>query len=733
MIVNKPEQISEKRLSKIEYSVNDFSGIVRAVREIVSRETIERKNKNALCSDFATLDIETSSIARLTGWNNTETDLGFLYLAQMYIGTKCFIFRTIENLVTAIEYISEILNENKATLVIYVHNLSFEWQFLKSYIQVNDVFAIKARRIARIYAYNRAIEFRCSYLLSNMSLEKFTENYCDEQYRKDKELIDYEIMRYPWSELDNDIIYYSLMDVITLYQAVSSIMNREGDTLATIPMTNTGYVRRACRDACLGSNTKKYNTHASAATYKKSSNYRKMFNRCALNLEQYNMCVQAFRGGNTHASRFYANRILHNVGSYDFASSYPAVVICSDEFPIGKLMDCTKSVQNLDSLKKYAERFFMLIEVEVENLRLRNNYDTAVPYIPVSKVSRETSKNSIIDNGRIIYTEGITRFTILGLELGIVLAQYTGKMRVVKAYYTEKGYLPIELRKMCYEWFEKKTSLKHVIGMEYEYMKSKNRVNSVYGMMVEQIIKEITEYCSDDQLLHTRKPTDEEAEEQLKNYYTPMQRKFLAYQWGITVTAVARARLQEMIDICGHDFVYCDTDSCKMLNPEKYLNAFEEYNKKWVEYASKCGCEFSAYTKSGELQTLGIADFEGIYDRFKTLGAKKYAVEEHGKLEITIAGVPKKAGAAMLKKLENFRIGYKFETYDSDSNELRQNWKKQLTYNDDFNETFLIDGHELHIQSNVALLRTTYILSITDEYEELINSDFTDYYSDDIF
>lgn len=732
MIVNRPEQIPENRVSKIEYSVNDFSGIVQAVRRIVSREIIERKNKNALCADFATLDTETSSIKRLTGWNNTETDLGFLYLAQIYIDGKCFIFRTIENLVDAIERIAKILSGNKLTLIIYVHNLSFEWQFLKSYLQIDDVFAIKARRIARIYAYNGALEFRCSYLLSNMSLEKFTANYCDEKYRKDKELIDYEILRYPWTDLDNDVLYYSLMDVITLYHAVRSIMERENDTLATIPMTNTGYVRRACRDACLGSNTKKYNTKASARTYKKACDYRKMFNKCSLTLEQYNMCVKAFRGGNTHASRFYANRILNNVGSYDFASSYPAVVICSDEFPIGKLMDCTDSVQNLSTLKKYAKRFFMIIEVECENLKLRNNYETSVPYIPVSKVSRETSKNSIIDNGRIIYTEGITRFTFLGLELDIILKQYTGKMRVVKAYYTEKGYLPIALRKTCYEWFEKKTSLKHVAGMEYEYMKSKNRVNSVYGMMVEQIIKEITEYSESDQLLHTRKPTEDEAEEQLKNYYTPMQRKFLAYQWGITVTAVARVRLQEMIDMCGHDFVYCDTDSCKMLHPEKYLDAFKEYNNKWIEYASKCGCEFSAYTKSGEKQTLGIADYEGIYDRFKTLGAKKYAVEEHGKLEITIAGVPKKAGAQLMGKLENFSIGYTFETSDIDSNELRQNWKKQLTYNDDFDEIFLIDGNQLHIRSNVALLRTTYILSITDDYAELINSDFIDYYEDDI-
>lgn len=38
----------------------------------------------------------------------------------------------------------------------------------------------------------------------------------------------------------------------------------------------------------------------------------------------------------------------------------------------------------------------------------------------------------------------------------------------------------------------------------------------------------------------------------------------------------ARERIQDMVKFCGNDFVYCDTDSCKMLNYEKYLDVFEK-------------------------------------------------------------------------------------------------------------------------------------------------------------
>ena len=38
----------------------------------------------------------------------------------------------------------------------------------------------------------------------------------------------------------------------------------------------------------------------------------------------------------------------------------------------------------------------------------------------------------------------------------------------------------------------------------------------------------------------------------------------------------ASERVQDMVKLGGNDFVYCDTDSCKMLNYEKYLDEFEK-------------------------------------------------------------------------------------------------------------------------------------------------------------
>ena len=135
----------------------------------------------------------------------------------------------------------------------------------------------------------------------------------------------------------------------------------------------------------------------------------------------------------------------------------------------------------------YARNFWLIVKIVFCDLELRNSYGTPVPYIPVAKIKRE-KKIGTYDNGRVISQPGFSEFVCLGIELPLIFEQYQGKMKIVQAFCTTKGYLPQEIRKTCYLWYKKKTELKEVDGKEYEYMKSKNRVNATFGMCVEKII-----------------------------------------------------------------------------------------------------------------------------------------------------------------------------------------------------------------------------------------------------
>ena len=53
-------------------------------------------------------------------------------------------------------------------------------------------------------------------------------------------------------------------------------------------------------------------------------------------------------------------------------------------------------------------------------------------------------------------------------------------------------------------------------------------------------------------------------------------------------------------------------------------------------------------TIKGEVKPLGVWDYEGTYDRFKTLGAKRYMVQEGNKLSITVSGINKKTAIPYL-------------------------------------------------------------------------------------
>lgn len=732
MILTRPNYISEERPAEIEVEYNKYDEFISCAESAVMNNIIV-KGKHKYVSIPLTYDTETTTV-KLSFLKEIapEDDMyvGFPYLHQFYFMGHVVLIRDEVAVIRFFDTLEEIASNAGVQFIIYVHNFSFEFSFLKSRISFNTehIMAVSKRSILRAETKLGGIQFRCSYKLSNMSLEKFTENYCSPEYRKDKELIDYEVVRFPWTELSNDVLYYSAMDVIALAHAIFTMLQE--DDLFSIPLTSTGFVRRDMENSVMGNRQTRRSKFSE--DHEKYLKYKKYFQKQQLTLEQYELCEQVFRGGDTHANSLHIGEILENVGSYDFASSYPAIIICSNEFPVDRLLDCKDNVKSLDDMKRYSEKYWLIVEFAVENLELRKKYGTADPYLSKSKVALDFRQKSQVtdENGRIVQAPGISIIRCLGCELQTIMKQYKFKdnaVKVIKAYCATKGYLPLDFRKECFHWYRLKTELKGVEGMEYEYMKSKNKVNSVFGMMVEKIVKPKYEYDSDTNTFSEILATKEESERQLKEYYSFRSNKFLQYQWGITVTALARIRLQGMINIVDYnDLVYWDTDSCKMLNPEKYEKAFQEYNDRWVNSISNCGCEYSARTKKGEIQILGIADREKDYERFCTLGAKKYAYEQKNRdgkteLHITVAGVPKKTGAKLLGSLENFKPGFTFYVEDSDSIDMRQSAKKMLTYHDETNFTAEIDGHTLHIGSGIGISRTSYTLSITEELKDYVS------------
>lgn len=624
-----------------------------------------------------TFDIETSTIEKTDG-----SFEGFMYHWQVCIdGYVCF-GRTWKEFLTFLRKMNRALKnfDENHKLVCYIHNFSYEFQFLYSWIKLENVFAIDKRKPLKAISKEFNIEFRCSYLLSNMNLKKFIENTPNAHYFKGSGDLDYHKILTPQTNLTMSELGYCFNDVMGLYEAVIHLLKE--DTLTTIPLTSTGYVRRECR-----------------INMRKNKKNRKQFIELRLDDKLYQLCKDSFRGGNTASNRYKTNFINYDVSSYDMSSAYPYAMI-SGLYPITPFQE--ETITSLDMLDDYNNRYCTLAYYSFENVKLKKG--VPFPYIPYSKCiefiapSYDTNfkGKECCYNGRVLEAAFI-KIAMTNYDYQIFINQYEydqENVRVEDFYYSHKGFLPQELIDTVIEFFTLKSQLKGIEQKEYEYMKSKNKLNSLYGMIVTDIIRQ--ENLFNDQWEKGENST-------LDDYYSK-RNNFLTYQWGLFVTAICRSNLQKAIDKIGLDCVYIDTDSVKYVG--NHDEVFEQINQEMIAWCSDNDI-INSVKVGNQKYFLGLYDREKGYDEFVTLGAKKYAFKQNNKIGITVAGLNKISGAKELKEkggLSKFKIGTEFIN----------SGRKTVYYNDDKKHFITVQGCKIENASNIALVDTTYTLGMTD-------------------
>lgn len=624
------------------------------------------KNRKKYYKEFITFDIETSKIDTI--------EQSFMYIWQCCIAGKVNIIgRTWEEFVDFITYISQILPE---TIVCFVHNLSYEFSFLKGVLQFeeNGIFAAEPRSI--IKACYKNIEFRCSYFLTNVSLDKFTSDMNVVHKKLSGDKFNYNKVRTPTTKLSADEISYCLHDVMGLWEAIETKMESTKDTIASIPLTSTGYVRRDIKKAM--------------------HNCRKQVQDIFPDFIIYKLLRRAFRGGDTHASRYYSGIILPNVHSYDRVSSYPDVLV-NCRFPISPFLPERPTMDRLIDLIEIHNKA-VLFSVAISGLTCRD--EVGCPYIPFDKCT--AVGHPLRDNGRILSADYL-EITITDIDWRIIQKEYTwDSIDIIELYSSRYGYLPRAIIDSILKYYEGKTTLKGDKSRALDYQLYKGLLNSIYGLMAQNPVKFSYIYDNENRVM-IDKP-DEFPEELLNKSHNSA---FVAYQWGIWCTAWARYRLHELIWLVGDAFIYCDTDSVKTIG--NFDNIVKEYNKQRLADSKQSGAV--AASINGVRHYMGIYELDGVYTRFCTLGAKKYCYEDAQGLHITISGVKKKEGAQELAKIENFTPDFCFKHSAGLKAKYNDNIDMQIEYN----------GESIHILDNVYLSDTEYTLGITDEYKRILH------------
>lgn len=682
-------------------------------------------------------DIETSSF-KTYSYTRTGKSIpaknAIMYIWQFGLNGEVMLGRTWDDFTMLIKELAVYLNLNeKRVLIVYVHNLMYEFQFMH-FLRWQKVFSIKSRR--PLYAQIGGYEFRCSYLLSGYSLAKTAENLPRYPVAKLEGELDYSLLRTPETPLTRQEYAYCINDVKCVMNYIQTQIESHGNSIHMIPLTKTGEVRRYAREHCFFGFTD--NPQKREETYLR---YRHLMDTLYItSIDEYKALENAFQGGFTHCNALYSNKVMHDVDSMDITSSYPNEIL-NRYYP----MTSAEFIEEVDYKTYedyYCNEYLCVATYIFEGLTPRN--PRSVPIMPSSKFKTYDKNKDLLvkNNGKILYASRV-QITATSIDYLNYIKFYKWKRcRIVNVYYYQKGKLPKNLIRAMMVTYREKTHLKGKKGYESEYLWYKELLNAYYGMMVTAPVRQIFDYDGD--LKSWIKPRKDDYGKAIHKYNNSKSR-FLFVPWGVFVTAYARDSLYKAILELGDDFVYSDTDCVKFLNYESHVQWFENYNREQLERCNY-SCNYygiapeESYPKNdkGEICLIGSWDCETTekrgwtptnsnrYYKFKSIGAKRYLYLTYGmEYSLTVAGLGKKEGLTYILDYAELHELSPFDVFTRDLHiPAGHTGKQTLTYIDTpcvgTITDYLGNDFDYFERSSVYMEDAHYCASLTEQYIRLL-------------
>lgn len=531
--------------------------------------------------------------------------------------------------------IHECMRGNKT--IIYLHNLAYDWQFLRKWVYRAFGEPVAQLNTKPHYPVNldfsNGITLRDSLILAQRSIEKWSKDL-NAPNGKAVGAWDYDRIRHQREELSEEELKYIECDVLAGVECLAILRKTLRVTHAGMPYTQTGIVRSAGREA-----GKPHGAHRLAR-----SCYEKGY-------EVYHKLVEIYHGGYTHANRHVSGwTVDEDVKAYDFSSSYPFTML-TEPMPAERFWPMSSPV-DVAYIKSHAKKEAFIFRFRARDVHLKDP-DDPFPVLQLCKVRKIV--DGIIDNGRVLDAGYIDIYSN-EIDFLLIERQYTWiECEITDVYCSMKELLPLWLRDFVYDLYKQKTELKG--GDKVLYAIAKAKLNSVYGMCVQRVLmNDIQEDAETGEYMEIEKDTPEEFEHEIKKHGT-----FLFYAWGVWVTSAAQRNVIDLthcVNGRNEEALYVDTDSCYATDWNE--QALTMYNKMCRLKLKQAG--YDPVIFNGREYVPGVAELDGEYTAFRTVGAKRYCCRNpDGSLKLTVSGVPKKRGALCLNgDIENFRQGFNF-------------------------------------------------------------------------
>lgn len=617
------------------YMPNDYDDIeLKPYKFIKSRS----KKRPSVLVRYISLDTETSH-------NHDELcPLGWVYqwafkFDNIYVGG-----RRPSEFIRALDILLNYYKcDDKHKIIIFIHNASYDLTYLldiliEHYGDPVNTLATDVNKFITV-EFNKFI-VRDSWVLSNRSLDKWSKDL-NTRYRKAVGSIDYQYIHYQDSKLEPNDWYYQCSDVATLDDCIRQEL-AQGYTLQNLPLTSTGFVREYARKE-----------------FQKDRKNWKQFQDTRLTEEVYNDLDFSYMGAITHGNNDYMGELLTNVNirHRDKRSFYPSTMRI-DTYPIGKWIKLynfndSKTPITTKKVLKYARDNCLLVSFFIKNVQLYKG--VTCPILQVNKCLKFKDEGTtfIKDNGKVVKMSGKTFLTLTDLDFRLMLKQYhIGKLLITRVYGSKRGKLPDWLINTIDRFMYDKTLYKDEVkrleklddidalaDANINLMKSKNKLNGIYGMTSTRPLRVNYLYDSSTMKWSSSVPNTTKA---LDDFYNS-RNNFMNFSYGVFVTAWCRYRILNDIMTIGYDkFIYTDTDSLFYFSDDETEKKFEKLNDRNYKKCLESGAYVNVNDKIVEYMT--FEDEGENITEFKFLHTKCYGYctdNNSDSLKITIAGVPK--------------------------------------------------------------------------------------------
>lgn len=629
-------------------------------------------------------------------------DNSFMYVWNFSINNNVITGRTWEQFLTFLDLLKTTYQYNdKIKLCVWVANLGYEYQYIRTLLNITDSFFKKEREPVYV-VHDNFIYFREA-LSFGGSLAKLAKEYTT--LKKFKGDLDYSVYRtstdnsiYP--PLTNKELKYCDFDVLILAE-FSKYMFNTFFSKHINPLTMTATLREQVKNYI--------------RQHSDLRKYYKYINSKYPSREEYNYVMNfVYRGGYVHGNINYVGQLFtkkDNIFSFDITSSYPAsIFLCY--FP-RHFVKYYNQHPTLDEFKYLLNNCCVSFTARFTGLKSKNGHsiesmNKCLEYYDTDDCS------TIIDNGRILQGNIVVALTELDFEN--YQRFYTwDSMQIWDIYTSDRILIPRCILEPMLTSYLRKQELK---TQGENYYIEKTYVNSFYGMLVCRLVERELLFNQD---THQAEKTEELTE------WDKLIKKPLFYFWlGVYVSAHSRHKLlQSVADLTelGIECLYCDTDSVKFFEQgnigRKY---FEEFNKKEQEktkiMCDKYNLDYSFFYDLGSYEQ----EYNEPFETFKYLGAKRYLYTvKKGKKRVyncTVAGLPKQwyyqnNAQNLMQFYKHFKDGY-----------IAKNCKLASIYND----TDCYDDNGLEIPTNITLTDTDFTLGLNSEWVDLIEDIQNDKY-----